>query len=151
MATKDLSFAAQSLLDSIVKNEGDVVIDAAQALEICGTSSRIRVKDMSDRQLLQYALLSTYGIAQRLGRAFEEAQRHAQLQMALEPSQEPVRLTRAQRREKERLEAKERVRRAKAAKERPTPKQPDDLTSEEVHALAEATPGLGRAYGVDPE
>jgi hypothetical protein len=119
VTTRNLSVAAASLLESIVKNEGDVVISPEQALEICGTTSRIRVKDMSDRQLLQYALLSTYGIAQRLAKAFEEAQHHAQLQMALQGAESPQRASRAQRRAQERQRAKMRAQALRMAKEQP--------------------------------
>ena len=125
MTNRNLSAAAQGLLDSIVKNEGDVVLSPEQALEICGTSTRIRIKDMSDRQLLQYALLSTYGIAQRLGRAFEEAQRSAQLQMALQGAESPVRLNRAQRREQERAAAKRRGEARKKGEQRVPPSTPE--------------------------
>lgn len=126
MATKPLGATVQILLDSIVENEGEVMINAERAFEICGTTSAVRIKDLSERQLLQYALLSTYGIAQRLGRTFEAAQKQAELQAALQSRQAGPRLSRAQRRTLEREQAKAATRASKKANELPIPEEVTD-------------------------
>jgi hypothetical protein len=121
----------QALLDSIIENEGDNWISAEQAFEIFGTSSKVRIRDMSERQILQYALLSTYGIAQRLGRTFEAAQRTAALEAALQAQGRAPRLSRAQRRLQERERAKAATRAAKKASELPIP---EEVTHDEATA-----------------
>lgn len=126
MTTKPLGMTVQALLDSIVENEGDVWVTAEQAFEIFGTSSKVRVRDMSERQILQYALLSTYGIAQKLGRTFEAAQRTAQLGAALQAQGGGQRLSRAQRRLQERERAKAATRASKKANELPIPEEVTD-------------------------
>jgi hypothetical protein len=132
MPSKPLSTSVQALLDSIVANEGDLWISAQQAAEICGTTSRIRVKDMSERQLLCYALLSTYGIAQRLGRTFQAAQAQSQLEHALQGAERPRRLTRAQRRAQERELAKARTRAARKSNEGQLPIEGETSEASEV-------------------
>jgi hypothetical protein len=54
------SEAVQAILDSLVTNYGDIELSAEDAKQVYGGAKASKVKDLSQHNLLQYALLHAH-------------------------------------------------------------------------------------------
>jgi hypothetical protein len=62
MAAAKLSKAVQGILEALVANSGDNEIDAGAAEKIWGGSKATKVKDLTQTQLLQLALIDAHKV-----------------------------------------------------------------------------------------
>ena len=71
MAGKPLAPAVLEILDRIRENEKDRTLTAEQALYSCNWEDPLKVSRMSERQLLQYALLVVVNLYSQLEQVYE--------------------------------------------------------------------------------
>ena len=67
-----LSVACMAIVDSIVENYGDILLTETNAEQICGVKKEILVKDLTQTQLLQYALIHAHLTINDLASALEQ-------------------------------------------------------------------------------
>ena len=67
-----LSVACMAIVDSIVENYGDILLTETNAEQICGVKKDILVKDLTQTQLLQYALIHAHLTINDLASALEQ-------------------------------------------------------------------------------
>lgn len=60
MPRQTTSEAVMSILDGIIANYGDIVLGADDAEQIFGGKAEVKVSDLSQHALLQYALLHAH-------------------------------------------------------------------------------------------
>lgn len=71
MGGRALSPQIRTILDKVLEAEKDRTLSPEEAMRICNCPDAVKVKDLSERMLLQYALLIAVDMIRRLEKVYE--------------------------------------------------------------------------------